>query len=153
MNDTAAKKNEMITWVRERVATRWVQTRKRGGEGSATTTAAQSAEDDEDEDEETSSRASTGASSSPAYRSNHETANFNHRNRSNDDRETFISVDEDVDDQDNTAPSPYANRAPYSCPPIRRRPRNAPQEVHATKSPTPSNRSIHGEKHNSKLVM
>lgn len=42
----------MISWVRDRVATRWIQTRKRGGDGSAAT----GQTDDDEDDEEDSSR-------------------------------------------------------------------------------------------------
>lgn len=124
----------MISWVRERVATRWIQTRKRGSAstGQTTTITSTTTDDDDDEDEDTSSF-------------NNEN-NIHNSFRDNDDYEEDDDEESGEDDNHYT----YAPTSPSN------RPHRRPQEtLHRRNLSKPStNRSIRAEKHNnSKLEM
>lgn len=134
----------MISWVRERVATRWIQTRKRGGDATAT---GQTTEDDDDEDEDTRSFNNKNSEAS-SIRDNDDESFVN------DQEEEEEDVKEDEQEQASVHPQ-HVNTSQFTCPPSpshrQRQHHQRPQDTNHSKSPT--NRSIRVEKHNSKLEM
>lgn len=130
-NQFDRKKNEMISWVRDRVATRWIQTRKRGDE-SATSTSQNTEEDEEEEDDDNDEERRNSFSTKELFLPKH----------NNED-------EVDTDEQEHSPRLIKASSPHVTCP---LRPSSSPRENRKPSS-SPTNRSARLEKHNSKLEM
>lgn len=128
------KKNEMISWVRDRVATRWIQTRKRGDESTTSQNTEDEGEAEDDEEEKRNSFS---------------------------DQELFLpknnnEVDDDTEEEEHSpvlSPRLIKASSPHVTCPLRQqrdRPSSSPRE---NSKSSPTNRSARLEKHNSKLEM